>query len=87
VATPTKIDHVAALSDAEPRPRWAQRHYLIPEIAKTLNLSDDTVRRLFENEPDIVRLGKLHSGRKRRYVTLSIPEDVLERVYRRITRG
>jgi hypothetical protein len=75
----------SASTEGEARPRFALRHYTIPELAKMWNMSDDTVRRRFEKEPDIVRLGEARSVRKRCYVTLLIPEDVVERVYRRLT--
>ena len=46
------------------------------------NLSDDAVRRLFENEPGVLTLAG--GGSKRTtYKTLRIPEHVVARVYRR----
>jgi hypothetical protein len=90
VATPIKIDLCAAGSasctDGEPRPRFALRHYTVGEIAEMWKLSDDTVREMFESEPGVMQRGESRSARKRRYVTLRIPEDVVERVHRRLTR-
>jgi hypothetical protein len=69
------------------RPRFAIRHYSVPEIAELWNLSDDAVRKIFEKEPGVLVIGDQKSvGRKRRYATLRIPEDVVERVHRRLAR-
>jgi len=63
--------------------QFAMRHFTVQEIASLWNLSDDVVRRMFEREPGVLVLGTDRSTRKRRYLTLRIPEDVLLRVYRR----
>lgn len=64
---------------------FARRHYTVPEIARLWVFCDDVVRELFENEPGVIRIGaERSSGKKRRYVSLRIPEDVAERVYRRL---
>lgn len=68
-------------------PRFAMRHYTVAEIAEMWHLSDDAVRKLFESEPGVLSIGESRSGRKRRYVTLRIPEDVAERVHRRLARA
>jgi len=68
-------------------PRYAARHYAVAEIASLWNLSDDAVRNIFEKEPGVLVIGDQRSnGRKRRYVTLRIPQDVLERVHRRLSK-
>jgi hypothetical protein len=73
-------------STAAPMP-YVQRHFDIAEIAQRWNLSPDTIRRLFENEPGVLILGETRSRRgKRRYLTLRIPESVLARVHRRLSR-
>lgn len=60
----------------------AERHYTVGEIASRWNLSEDAVRRLFCNEPGVLALGNSSAGRrKRRYVTLRIPQSVLDRVH------
>lgn len=58
------------------------RHYTVAEIAAMWNLSKDTVRRIFQNEPGVLVLGGRSQGHKRCYTTLRIPQSVLERVYR-----
>jgi hypothetical protein len=67
----------------EPTP--VERHYAVGEIAEMWNLSMDKVRRLFEEEPGVLVIGQRFSRRKRRYVTLRIPQSVLERVHTRLS--
>ena len=60
---------------------FAERHFSVAEIGCMWNLSKDAVRRMFQNEPGVLVLGGHSSSRKRRYVTLRIPQAVLERVH------
>jgi hypothetical protein len=63
----------------------ADRHFSVGEIAALWVLSDDLVRKIFEHEPGVISIGVPRStGRKRRYVTLRVPQAVLERVHRRL---
>jgi hypothetical protein len=62
-----------------------ERHYAVAEIAELWNLSPDKVRELFENEPGVLVLGERSPRHKRRYVTLRIPQKVLERVHHRLS--
>ncbi|MFY9937839.1 MAG: hypothetical protein WB780_12680 [Candidatus Acidiferrales bacterium] len=62
-----------------------ERHYAVTEIAEMWNLSADKVRELFEDEPGVLVIGERNPRRKRRYVTLRIPQSVLERVHRRLS--
>jgi methylphosphotriester-DNA--protein-cysteine methyltransferase len=50
------------------------------EIAKTLKMSDDYVRRLFEREPGVIFLPSPGKESKRRYRTMRVPRSVLLRV-------
>jgi len=59
-----------------------ERHFSVAEVAAMWNLSKDTVRRMFQDEPGVLVLGGRSSRRKRRYTTLRIPQSVLERVHR-----
>jgi len=68
-------------------PRYAARHYAVAEIAGMWNLSDDAVRKISEKEPGVLAIGDSRpTVRKRRYTTLRIPEDVLARVHRRLSK-
>ena len=62
-----------------------ERHYAVTEIAELWNLSADKVRELFENEPGVLVIGERSPRHKRRYVTLRIPQKVLERVHHRLS--
>jgi hypothetical protein len=65
---------------------FAERHYSVAEIAEMWNLSVDAVRKIFQNEPGVLVLGDQGSTIKRRYTTLRIPESVVQRVHRRLTK-
>jgi|HubBroStandDraft_4_1064222.scaffolds.fasta_scaffold147989_2 hypothetical protein len=68
-------------------PKFAVQHYTVAEIASLWKLSDDTVRRLFEREPDVlvIEAQKPRFGRRRKS-TFRIPQFVVERVHRRLSR-
>jgi hypothetical protein len=61
----------------------SERHWSVAEIAAAWNLSEDSVRRLFANEPGVLVIGRRIRGSKRRYTTLRIPQSVVERVHSR----
>jgi hypothetical protein len=72
-------------------PSPLEHHYKVSEIAEQWNVSEDTVRRIFRDEPGILTIGegsRLLGGRKkaykRRYFVLRIPESVLARVQSRL---
>lgn len=64
-----------------------ERHFSVQTLAEIWGMSADTVRQLFEDEPGVIRLGDRTSGRRRRYVTLRIPESVADRVHKRLSGG
>ena len=68
-------------------PLHSERHYSPAELADLWGLSSDTIRRLFEREPGVLAIGDRNPRRKRRYVTLRIPESVAARVHRRLSAG
>jgi hypothetical protein len=57
-----------------------ERHYTVQEVASEWALSAWMIRRLFENEPGVLCIGDRLSARKRKYVTIRIPEHVKRRV-------
>ncbi len=70
-----------ALGDAVPDP--LERHFSPEVLAQIWGFDTSTIRRMFQDEPGVLKVGK--SGRrdgKRDYVTLRIPESVVQRVYR-----
>ena len=62
----------------------AERHYAVIEVAEMWNLSPDKVREIFEHEPGVVVIGERNPRHKRRYLTLRIPQAVLQRVHNRL---
>jgi len=65
----------------------SERHYSVQELAVLWNLSERTVRRLFEDEPGVIEIGSTESRFTRAYVTRRIPESVAQRVHRRLRRS
>jgi hypothetical protein len=72
------------LTDVSPA---TERHYSVAEIAAMWHFSPNAVRKLFQNEPGVLALGEPRPkfGRRRGYVTLRIPQSVLDRVHRRLS--
>jgi DeoR/GlpR family transcriptional regulator of sugar metabolism len=64
-----------------------EKHYSVNELSALWNLSKQTIRRLFQDEPDVVRIGEKDVCRKRAYVTLRIPESVVRRVHQRMSKS
>jgi hypothetical protein len=62
----------------------AERHYAVIEVAELWNLSPDKVRDIFEHEPGVLVIGDRNPRHKRRYLTLRIPQTVLQRVHNRL---
>ncbi len=56
-----------------------QDYLTIAEVADMLNISRDTVWRMFEKEQGVINVGPRH-GAGRRYRVLRIPLGVLKRV-------
>jgi hypothetical protein len=62
-----------------------ERFLTVLEVAERLKVNEDTVRRLFLNEPGVIVLCFPRKGR-RLYRTLRIPEPVFQRVLTRFTK-
>jgi hypothetical protein len=70
-----------------------ERCYKIREIARRWNVSDGTVRKVFADQPGVLRIGKPsrlvfvpYKKYKRRYWTMRIPESVFRQVENRMKR-
>ncbi len=57
-----------------------EKCWTVQEVAKSWNLSTDTVTRIFRNEPGVLRIRRASGLRRRAYETLRIPDNVLRRV-------
>jgi len=63
-----------------------ERHYTVSEVAQLWSLSDNTIRKVFRDEPGVLRtqLPSLRA-RKRQNISLRIPESVVYRVHGRMS--
>jgi hypothetical protein len=66
----------------KPEPFEIPHCHTVQEIATALKLSEETVRRIFQDMPGVIKItkGKRLRG-KREYVTLRIPSTVLQSWY------
>lgn len=62
-----------------------EKHYTVSQIAEAWGINDDTVRRLFADEPGVLRFSfpRTLQRKKAPYITLRIPASVLDRVYQK----
>ncbi len=64
-----------------------EQHFEPGELAELWRLDASTIRRMFQDEPGVLKIGKSNRrDGKRDYVTLRIPTSVAERVYRERTK-
>lgn len=61
-----------------------EKHYAVGEVADMWNLSDETIRRLFRDEPGVIKIGDEERRWKRSYFVLRIPESVVLRVHEKL---
>ena len=81
--------HEIALSTSGERPMNAvvsdlERHFTVAELSKRWFFSENTIRRLFSQEPGVVKIARPHTRSKRGYTSMRIPERIAERVHRRL---
>jgi hypothetical protein len=68
-----------------------EKHFTPADLANAWGVSAETVRQIFRNEPDVLRVGSNGpatpsiSRRRRSYVLLRIPESVALRVHKRLS--
>lgn len=81
---PKRTDDPTAGPPLAPSCPALERHYSVGEVGQLWGLSVRTVRKMFADEPGVVKLGHEETRFQRSYVTLRIPESVLLRVHRRL---
>lgn len=59
-----------------------EKHYTPKELGEIWQLDESTVRRMFQDEPDVLKIGQTGRRQKRDYVTLRIPASTAARFYR-----
>jgi hypothetical protein len=62
-----------------------EKHYSPDELATLWGVSVDSIRRIFRDEPGVLKMGSRSPKHKRQYLTLRIPESVAERVHTRLS--
>ncbi|MBZ5677505.1 MAG: hypothetical protein LAP61_24950 [Acidobacteriia bacterium] len=64
------------------------RHFTAAELAEIWRLDETTIRRMFQDVPGVLKIGKSQRrDGKRDYMTLRIPEGVALRVYQQRSKG
>src|SRR5664280_3848433 len=58
-----------------------EKHYSVAEIATLWNLSEDSIRNIFRDEPGVLKIGSSFKRRKRGYIVLRVPESILQKVH------
>jgi hypothetical protein len=76
----TRLCHSFAQPGAETEP-----HYSFREVSEMWGYSVDTIKKIFANEPGVLRHEKPATRGCRGYVSIRIPHSVLLRVYARMT--
>jgi hypothetical protein len=61
-----------------------EKHYAPSEIADAWGVSVDLIRDIFRKEPGVLALDRTGKGK---YITMRVPESVMERVHRRLSQG
>ena len=61
-------------------------HYTVAQVAAAWSVSTDTVRRIFANAPGVLKIA-CRTKRKRKYVSLRIPERVVKAQHALRTKG
>lgn len=64
-----------------PKHQMFERHYSPRTLAEIWSWSEDTVIRIFENIPGVLKIGSEGGRGKRRKITLRIPESIALSVY------
>jgi hypothetical protein len=61
-----------------------EKHYSVSEISDLWGISVDLARDIFKKEPGVLALDRTGRGK---YITMRVPESVMERVHRRLSQG
>jgi hypothetical protein len=61
-----------------------EKHYSVQDICELWGWSENTIRRIFQNEPGVIKIGSPETRYKRKRWQLSIPESVVVRVHAKL---
>jgi hypothetical protein len=59
-------------------------HYTPKELGKLWHVADSTIRRLFADEPGVLIWGNEETRKRRKFISMRIPQSVAARVHRRL---
>jgi hypothetical protein len=66
---------------------FKETHYSVNEVAKLWKYCPDVIRDIFKDRPDVPKVIRPKTRTKREYVSLRIPESVMQRVYLTLTKA
>lgn len=58
-----------------------EKHYTVAEISNLWQLSEDTIRKIFRDQPGVLKLASPERRFRRGYCVLRIPESILQKVH------
>jgi hypothetical protein len=64
-----------------------ETHLTVKDIAASWKSHPDTVREMFRDLPGVLKIIRPKTRNKRAYVTLRIPQSVVDRVYAKLTKA
>ena len=62
-----------------------ERHFTPGELGKLWGMHAGTIRRIFRDEPGVIRLGSIGRRSRRDYLSLRIPESVARRKHTQLS--
>lgn len=63
-----------------------EKHFSVIEISKMWKLCPDTIRAIFKDASGVIRIDRPKTRKKRAYLSLRIPESVMQRVHHNLTK-
>jgi hypothetical protein len=58
-----------------------ERHYSVAEVAALWQLSEDSIRKIFRDNPGVLKIGSAETRFKRAYLSIRIPESIVQKVH------
>jgi len=58
-----------------------EKHFTVSQIATLWQLSKDSIRRIFKDRPDVLKMSAPETRFKRGYCVLRVPESVVQKVH------
>jgi hypothetical protein len=62
-----------------------EKHFAPDQLAELWGVSAETIRNIFRKEPGVLRFSPNAQPRRRKYITMRIPESVAARVHKRLS--